>query len=229
MKLPEVSANFALSIDGKIAARGKGPTSFTSARDRRRMLELRAESDAVLVGRGTLEADDMPLRLPSAKLRARRARAGKSAEPLRVVVSNSGRLRKNLRIFRGGAPIVVFSTISMPAATRRWLEKVADLRLEPRAKRVDLRRMLKILARDYGVCSVLCEGGADLFRSLVQAGLVRKLHITFAPVIIGGAEAPTLLGPARSSLLRCSIPLRLRAFRPIGAEAFATYRFGAAS
>ncbi|MFM8788795.1 MAG: RibD family protein, partial [Chthoniobacterales bacterium] len=91
MKLPEVSANFALSIDGKIAARGKGPTSFTSSRDRRRMLELRAESDAVLVGRGTLEADDMPLRLPSAKLRARRTRAGKSAEPLRVVVSNSGR------------------------------------------------------------------------------------------------------------------------------------------
>jgi len=229
MKLPEVSANFALSIDGKIAARGKGPTSFTSARDRRRMLELRAESDAVLVGRGTLEADDMPLRLPSAKLRARRARAGKSAEPLRVVVSNSGRLRKNLRIFRGGAPIVVFSTISMPAATRRWLEKVADLRLETRAKRVDLRRMLKILARDYSVHSVLCEGGAELFRSLVQAGLISQLHITLAPVIIGGADAPTLLGPARSSLLRRSIPLRLQSFRPIGVEVFATYRFGAAS
>ncbi|MFM8888130.1 MAG: RibD family protein, partial [Chthoniobacterales bacterium] len=191
MKLPEVSANFALSIDGKIAARGKGPTSFTSSRDRRRMLELRAESDAVLVGRGTLEADDMPLRLPSAKLRARRERAGQSAEPLRVVVSNSGRLRKNLRIFRGGAPIIVFSTKSMPAATRLWLENVADVRLEPRAKRVDLRRAMAILARDYGVRSVLCEGGAELFRALAESRLVDKLHITFAPVIIGGANAPT--------------------------------------
>ncbi|MFM8684175.1 MAG: RibD family protein [Chthoniobacterales bacterium] len=229
MKLPEVSANFALSIDGNIAARGKGLTSFTSARDRRRMLELRAESDAILVGRGTLEADDMPLRLPSAKLRARRTRAGKSAEPLRVVVSNSGRLRKNLRIFRGGAPIIVFSTKSMPAATRLWLEKVADVRLEPRAKRVDLRRAMAVLARDYGVRSVLCEGGAEVFRALAESRLVAKLHITFAPVIIGGADAPTLLGPARTSLLRRSIPLRLQSFRPIGAEAFATYRFGAAS
>jgi len=229
MKLPEVSANFALSIDGKIAARGKGLTSFTSARDRRRMLELRAESDAILVGRGTLEADDMPLRLPSAKLRARRERAGQSVEPLRVVVSNSGRLRKNLRIFRGGAPIIVFSTKAMPAATRLWLEKVADVRLEPRAKRVALRRAMAVLARDYGVRSVLCEGGAEVFRSLVQAGLIDQLHITFAPVIIGGADAPTLLGPARTSLLRRSIPLRLQSFRPIGGEAFATYRFGAAS
>lgn len=228
MKLPEVSANFALSIDGKIAARGMGPTSFTSSRDRRRMLELRAESDAILVGRGTLEADDMPLRLPSAKLRAQRTRAGKSAEPLRVVVSNSGLLRKNSRIFRGGAPIVVFSTKAMPAATRLWLEKVADIRVEPRAKRVDLRRMLEILVSDYGVRSVLCEGGADLFRSLAQAGLVGKLNITFAPVIIGGADAPTLLGPARNSLLRRSIPLRLQSFRPIDGEAFATYRLGAA-
>ncbi|MFM8657857.1 MAG: dihydrofolate reductase family protein, partial [Chthoniobacterales bacterium] len=57
MKMPEVTAHFALSRDGKIAARGKGPTVFTSSRDRRRMLELRAESDAILVGRGTLEAD----------------------------------------------------------------------------------------------------------------------------------------------------------------------------
>ncbi|MFM8656870.1 MAG: RibD family protein [Chthoniobacterales bacterium] len=212
-----------------LAARGKAPTSFTPSPDRRRMLELRAESDAVLVGRGTLEADDMPLRLPSAKLRARRERAGQSAEPLRVVVSNSGRLRKNLRIFRGGAPIIVFSTNSMPAATRLWLEKVADVRLEPRAKRVDLRRAMAILARDYGVRSVLCEGGAEVFRALAESRLVDKLHITFAPVIIGGAAAPTLLGPARTSLLRRSIPLRLQSFYPIGGEVFATYRFGAAA
>jgi len=227
MRLPEVSANFALSVDGKIAARGNGATRFTSDRGRWRMLELRAEADAIMVGRGTLDADDMPLRLPSAKLRAQRLRAGKPAEPLRVVVSNSGRLLRSLRIFRGGAPIVVFSTKAMPAATRQWLETVADVRIEPRAKRVDLRRALEILARDYGVRSVLCEGGAKLFRSLVEARLVRKLHVTFAPVIIGGAEAPTLLGPARTSLLRRSIPLRLEASRPVGGEAFATYRFGA--
>ncbi|MFM8229937.1 MAG: hypothetical protein ACKOAL_01815, partial [Chthoniobacterales bacterium] len=65
--------------------------------------------------------------------------------------------------------------------------------------------------------------------ALAESRFVGKLHITFAPVIVGGADAPTLLGPARTSLLRRSIPLRLQSFRPIGGEAFATYRFGAAS
>ena len=223
MRVPEVSANFALSLDGKIATRTKGATRFTSDLDRRHMLELRAQADAILVGRGTLEADDMPLRLPSRRLRAARLREGKSAEPLRVIFSNSGRLRKNLRLFREGAPIVVFTTRSIPDSVRRWLDDAADVRIEPRANRVDPRRALVVLARDYGVRSVLCEGGGELFRSLVEDGLVSKLHITFAPLVIGGAEAPTLLGPARTSLLRRSIPLRLESFRSEGDEGFATY------
>ena len=223
MRVPEVSANFALSLDGKIAARTKGATRFTSDLDRRHMLGLRAQADAILVGRGTLEADDMPLRLPSRRLRAARLREGKSAEPLRVIFSNSGRLRKNLRLFRGGAPIVVFTTRSIPDSVRRWLDDAADVRIEPRANRVDPRRALVVLARDYGVRSVLCEGGGELFRSLVEDALVSKLHITFAPLVIGGAEAPTLLGPARTSLLCRSIPLRLESFRSEGDEGFATY------
>jgi len=228
MKLPVVSANFAISIDGKIASRTKGPTSFTSSRDRRRMLELRAETDAILVGRGTLEADDMPMRLPSRALQQQRLRAGKPAEPLRVIFTNSGRLHKNLRVFWAGAPIVVFTTKAIPAITHRWLEKVADLRVDPRAKQVDPRRALEVLSRDYNVRTVLCEGGAEIFRSLVVGELVRRLHITFAPVVIGGADAPTLLGPARTSLLRHSISLRLESFRQEGTEGFATYRFPAA-
>jgi riboflavin-specific deaminase-like protein len=228
MKLPSVAANFALSVDGKVAARSKGPTSFTAAADRRRMLELRAEADAILIGRGTLEADDIPMRLPSVRLRAKRVREGKTAEPLRVIFSNSGRFRKNLRVFHaGGPPVVVFSTKLMPAATKRWLENVARVHVEPRGQAVDPKRALQILARDYGVRSALCEGGAELFRALVKAGLVQTLHVTFAPVIIGGAEAPTLLGPARSSILRRSIPLRLGSFRLEGPEAFASYSLSA--
>ena len=230
MRVPAVAANFALSLDGKIATRAKGPTSFTSAADRRRMLVLCAEADAILLGRGTLEADDIPMRLPSARLRARRTRAGKAAEPLRVIFTNSGRIRKNLRVFRGGgAPVVVFTTKSVPASTKSWLQKVARLHIEPRAKTVDLRSALRILARDYGVRSALCEGGAELFRSLVQAGLVQTLHVTFAPVIIGGADAPTLLGPAHSSLLKRSVVLRLEKFSRRASETFATYRVASGS
>ena len=225
MSLPSVSANFAISVDGKIAARGKGAASFTSARDRRRMLELRAEADAIMIGRGTLEADDTPLRLPSRGLQARRVRAGKAAEPLRVIVTDSGRLRKNLRIFRGGPPIVVFTTRAIPDTVRRWLDRVADVRIEERTKRVDLRRALAVLAKDYGVRRVMCEGGAELFRSLVDAGLVQDLHVTIAPLVIGGVDAPTLIGPTPVSLLRRAIALRPGKFTRKGNEVFAVYRF----
>ncbi|MEY3480268.1 MAG: 2,5-diamino-6-ribosylamino-4(3H)-pyrimidinone 5-phosphate reductase [Verrucomicrobiota bacterium] len=227
MRLPSVSANFAISVDGKIATRGMGPTSFTSVLDRRRMLELRAEADAIMIGRGTLEADDMPLRLPSRGLRVRRVRAGKAAEPLRVIFTDSGRLRKNLRIFRGGPPIVVFTTRAIPETVRRWLDKVADVRVEQRAKHVDPRRALAVLAKDYGVRRVMCEGGAELFRSLVDAGLVQDLHVTIAPLVIGGSDAPTLIGPAPAALLRRAITLRPGKFQQAGNEVLATYRFPA--
>lgn len=200
MKLPLVSANLAISLDGKVAGRS-GET----------LLELRVESDAILIGCDALKGDGVP----SEKLRE---------EPLRVIFTEGGRLRRGLRIFQGGAPIVVFTTKAMATATRRWLEKIAVIHVEPRAKKVNLRRSLQILVRDHGVRSALCEGGGELLRALLKQGLVDTLHITFVPVVMGGANAPTLLGPTHSSLLPRSIPLRLQNFRQRGDKAFATYR-----
>ena len=199
MKLPSVSASFAISLDGKIAPRS--PRAVAAA------LELRTKSDAILAGCDSMEAGDV---LPP--------------EKLRVIFTNSGCLRRSSPVFQGGAPVVVFTTKVMPAATRRWLEKCAVLHVEPRASKVNLRRALQMLSRDYDVRSALCEGGPELFRELLKQQLVSTLHIAIMPVVIGGADTPTLLGPAHSSLLPRSIPLRLQKFRQEGDEAFAVYR-----
>lgn len=159
---------------------------------------------------------------PGAGLLARR---GKGSEPLRVLFSNSGRVPASLR----STPAVIFTTRAMTDALRRKLEKTADVRVEPRAKTIHLRRALEILARDYGVRSAVCEGDAELFRSLAMQNLVRILRVTFAPLVIGGAETPTLLGPAVSALLPRSIPLRLESFRRDGEGALASYRIGGAN
>lgn len=198
MKLPTVSAIRTISLDGKIVVRSRRGAALAH--------ELRVESDAILLGRGALEADDMP------------------AEPLRVIFIDSGRLRRSLRILQDGAPVVVFTTKAMPAATRRRLEKFAVIHVEPRAKKVSLRRSLQILARDHGVRSALCMGGGELLRAFLRQGLVDALHITILPVVMGGKNAPTLLGPAHSSLLSHSIPLRLESVRQRDAEVLATYR-----
>jgi riboflavin-specific deaminase-like protein len=230
MKFPAVAARVVLSVDGKIVTRTKGAAWGSAAPDREGLVKLRGGVDAILVGDGTLDAEDSPLRLSSARWRGERVRAGKSEEPLRVIISDSGRIRKSLRVFRkGGGPVVVFTTGLIPASTKRWLEKVARLHVGARAKTVDLRQALLVLARDYGVRSVLCEGGADVFRAMVEGGLLQTLHVSFAPLILGGANAPTLLGPAGSALLKRSIPLRLEGFSPRGGGAHAVYRMAAGS
>ncbi len=220
--LPELEANFALTWDGKITTHRRAPTGFTSPRDKRRLLEIRARADALVVGRTTLITDNMGMGLAAPDLREERWRQGLPAEPLRVIVSGRGRLSRNLKVFRtSGAPLVVFTTEAMPVSTRRWLETIADLRVA--RGEIRPRKILEVLGKDYGARRVLCEGGASLLRSFVQAGLLSRLHVTLAPLVFGGAEAPTLLGPARDGVLPSSVKLRLAKLQRAGDEMLATY------
>lgn len=224
MKRPLVEANFAITLDGKVSTRASVPSGFTSARDKRRLLEIRARGDALLIGRRTLMTDNMSMTLPSPELREQRIRAGMTAEPLRVIVTARGNLSKDATVFRSpGAPIVVFTTRAMPASTRRWVDRVADLRVEARAGQVNLRRALDVLSNEYGVRTVVCEGGPTLLRGLVLDGLLDRLHVTIAPMLFGGAEAPTLLGPARRTLLPRSVLLDAESVETAGGECYAVY------
>jgi len=230
MNRPVVEANFAMTVDGKISTRDYVPTGFTSARDKRRLLEIRSRGDALLVGRRTLETDNMAMALPARDLREARMREGRTAEPLRVIFSNEGNLRPDLKVFRTpGAPIVIFTTRAMPAARRRLLERLADVRVESRARRVNLVKALSVLAEEYGVRDAVCEGGPTLVRAMLEKRLVDRLHVTFAPAVFGGRDAPTLLGPAGRACLSASIPLELETLEVVDGEAFASYRVGRAA
>jgi riboflavin-specific deaminase-like protein len=228
MKRPVVEANFAMTVDGKISTRAYAPTGFTSPRDKRRLLEIRARGDALLVGRRTLETDNMSMGLPARDLQEQRLREGRPAEPLRVIFTNRGHLRRDSKVFRSrGAPIVVFTTAAMPRATRAWLERVADVRLMGRAGRaVDLRKAMGALREDYNVRTAVCEGGPSLLRALLARHLLDRIFVTFAPLIFGGAAAPTLLGPAADSPLGRSVRLRLENFAAADGEGYATYGVG---
>jgi riboflavin biosynthesis pyrimidine reductase len=79
------------------------------------------------------------------------------------------------------------------------------------------------LQRDYGVRSVACEGGAALFRSMLELDLIDQLNLTIAPYLFGGAAAPTLTGLSKS-FLPASIRCSLTDMRTVGEECFLTYR-----
>jgi riboflavin-specific deaminase-like protein len=211
---PFVTANFAITADGRISTRNFTPADFSSRRDKRRLVKIRATCDAVLVGARTLAADTMTLGIPG--IRAKKP-------PLRVIVSNSGRIAPTLRIFeKPGAPIVIFTTGKMPAKTRDALAPVADIFIHP-APTVDLAIALAILRADYGVERLVCEGGGTLLRSFAAADLLDELHVTLCPFVFGGRGAPTLTG-VPGKFLPKSTQFRLVKMKRAGEECFACWR-----
>ena len=207
---PFVTANFAITADGRISTRNFTPSDFSSRRDKRRLVKIRAACDAVLVGARTLASDTMTLGIPGIR--------GKNP-PLRVIVSNSGRIAPTLRVFKtAGAPIVIFTTRKMPAKIRAALAAVADIFIHPTPV-VDLALALTILRADYGVKRLVCEGGGTLLRSFAAADLLDELHLTLCPLVFGGATAPTLTG-VPGKFLPKSTRLHLVEMKRVGDECF---------
>src|SRR5215213_10978262 len=94
---PFVAATFAKTADGKITTREYSPVDFTSREDKMHLLRQRALADAVLVGHSTLRKDNVRLGLPKGELRDERIARGQTPSPLRVIVSNEGRIDPSLK------------------------------------------------------------------------------------------------------------------------------------
>jgi 5-amino-6-(5-phosphoribosylamino)uracil reductase len=211
-----------MTVDGKITTREFSPVDFTSREDKLHLFRQRALADAVLVGHSTLKRDNVRLALP-AELRDERLKRGETAAPLRVIVSNEGKIDHHLKIFQSDvSPILIFSTSRMPKRVRAVLADKAILHLSKK-KTVDLVEMLRTLRRNYKVKRVACEGGPTLFRSLLERDLIDQLNLTVAPFLFGGAKAPTLTG-LNKEFLPASVRFRLTDMRVIGSECFLTYR-----
>jgi len=215
-------ATFAMTADGKVTTKNFGPVDFTSREDKLHLFRQRALADAVLLGHTSLERDNVRLGVP-AELQKSRTTRGQSRSPLRVIVSNKGKIDDRLNIFQSDiSPIVIFSTEQMPRKNQEALRKKATLHLTD-ARRVDLAAMLKTLRNQYKVRTLACEGGPTLFRSLLEQGFVDQLNLTIAPYLFGGAMAPTLTGLTKE-FLPTSVHCSLIEIRTVGDECFLTYR-----
>jgi riboflavin-specific deaminase-like protein len=222
IRRPFVSATFAMTVDGKITTRNFTPVDFTSREDKRHLFRQRALADAVMIGYRTLKRDNVRLGV-SEDLRQERIRRGQSPAPLRVIISNEGRIDSQLKIFQWElSPILIFSTQRMPKEVRSALEAKAALHFS-KAHNVDLPEVVRILRRDYKVARIACEGGPTLFRSMLRAGLIDELSLTIAPRLFGGAEAPTLTGFSKE-FLPASVKCVMKNMRVAGDECFLTYR-----
>jgi len=192
--LPEVTAKFAVSLDGKIATHTGHARWITGAEARREGHRLRDTHDAIMVGIGTLLADDPLL---TTRLPPEDCGAGGPHHPLRVVVDSQARTPPGAAMLQPHMPgrTLIATTSSAPP------ERIAALRavgadvvtLPDHGGRVDLHALLRCLAA-RGVNSVLVEGGGTLLGALFDAGLIDRAVAFIAPVMVGGRDAPGPLG-----------------------------------
>lgn len=181
-----------MSADGKISTWQRRQVRISGSIDFERVDQLRASSDAVMVGIGTLLADDPSLTVKSAQRREQRKAEGLDENPIRVVIDSQARTPIDADIFKKGEGqrIIVVSS-SAP------YNKVEALRKKSRViitgeKKVDLPRAMEELYR-LGIKNLMVEGGATLNWAMLSGGLVDEIYTFVGNIIIGGQMAPTLV------------------------------------
>ncbi|RCV63791.1 2,5-diamino-6-(ribosylamino)-4(3H)-pyrimidinone 5'-phosphate reductase [Methanophagales archaeon] len=192
MERPFVFINAAMSADGKISTVERVPTRISGREDRDRVDALKAGSDAIMVGIGTVMADNPSLTVKSRKRREDRKQAERGENPIRIVVDSNARTPIDAEILNKGSGkrIIAVSKRAIIADVDRLGEK-AEINVCGREE-VDLKKLLDLLWQ-RGVKRLMVEGGATLNWSLVSQGLVDEIYIYIGNIIIGGEHAPTLV------------------------------------
>ncbi|MGH4012836.1 MAG: dihydrofolate reductase family protein [Pseudonocardiaceae bacterium] len=190
---PYVVLNMVATADGA-ATVAQRTAPISNAADRQLFHELRAQVDAVLVGAGTVRTECYGRLVRDPQRRERRVARGLASDPLAVIVSNSLRLPADLPLLADPHSRVVVITAN-DAELPGCAAEVSYLRSSP-GHELDLAAMLARLRTEYGVRSVLCEGGPILNASLLPAGVIDELFLTIAPTLAGSAGARTIVDRA---------------------------------
>jgi 5-amino-6-(5-phosphoribosylamino)uracil reductase len=194
---PYVLLSAAMSLDGYIDDASPERLVLSDEADLDRVDELRAGSDAVMVGARTIRRDDPRLLVRSAGRRQRRTLDGRTASPRKVTVTSTGDLDPDARFFTATSetgtdePPLVYVASTAPAGSREPLAAVAEVVPVP-AMKADLSWVLTDLA-GRGVRRLMVEGGASLLGQFLAAGLADELLLAVAPLVVADPAAPRLI------------------------------------
>ncbi|MCY9517239.1 bifunctional diaminohydroxyphosphoribosylaminopyrimidine deaminase/5-amino-6-(5-phosphoribosylamino)uracil reductase RibD [Paenibacillus apiarius] len=181
-RLPYVTLKTASTLDGKIATFTGDSKWISNAEARERVHAMRHRHQAIMVGSGTLLADN-----PSLTTRL----AVPGLHPMRLIVDSRLRIPLDAKVVTDGlAPTIIFTTSHADEAKRIALQKLGiEVVAAGGGEQVDLRHMMTWCGqREIG--SVLLEGGGRLNGAMLEAGLIDKVVLFYAPIIAGGSLAP---------------------------------------
>ncbi|MFJ8466247.1 dihydrofolate reductase family protein [Streptomyces swartbergensis] len=201
MPHPYVLLSAAVSLDGYLDDTGPERLLLSSPADFDRVDEVRASVDAILIGAGTVRADNPRLLVNSPERRAARTAAGLPEYPLKVTVSGSGDLDPAAQFWHTGGRKVLYTT-DKGAERARALGLATDAAdaadatdVVPLGADLDWRGLLTHLHDVRGVRRLMVEGGGLIHTQLLTQGLADELQLVLAPLFVGAPGAPRLFGP----------------------------------
>ncbi|MFF3015490.1 RibD family protein [Streptomyces sp. NPDC057939] len=190
---PYVLLSAATSVDGYLDDTSPERLLLSNAEDFDRVDQVRAESDAILIGATTMRRDNPRLLVNSEERRAKRLAEGRSEYPLKVAVTASGDLDADLKFWHFGGQKLVFTVDSAVDKVKATLADLADV--VSVGPELDWGLVLDELGR-RGVGRLMVEGGGTIHTQLMAQDLADEVHLAVAPLLVGQADAPKFLGAA---------------------------------
>lgn len=214
---PYVTLKAGMTLDGQIATQSGESRWITSPESRREVHRLRAETDAILVGVGTVLRDNPALTARTGPGFKRLA----TKQPLRVVLDSRLRIHRAAKILsqQGQAPTVVITTQASSLSKRAILKQQGvEVLIAPATQgRVKLLSVLKQLGR-RGVTNLIIEGGSELNAAFLRAKLINEVRLYLAPTLVGGAGSIGVFGGKGARRLAQAYHLHNMRTRRVGAD-----------
>jgi len=218
---PYTLLSCAVSIDGYLDDGSPDRLILSGPDDLDEVDALRAAADAILVGAGTVRADNPRLLVRDPARIAAREAAGKPPQPLRVTVTGTGDLDPAARFFTGpGTPLVYVASPAAATAAETFKGQAAVI---DAGADLSLSAVLQDLHLERAVATVLIEGGARILRDALAGGVADELRLAIAPFFVGDPAAPRFALPARYPQTSAN-PMILVSLRQVGTAAVHHYR-----
>ena len=211
---PKVTLSAAITLDGKIGQKNK-QIVLSSKADKIRVHKLRSKSDAILVGKNTVEQDDPLLTV----------RYAKGKNPIRIILDSHGTIKNTSKIIktckRVPTIIVTSEIISKPNLNR--LRKLPVDVIICGKNQVNLTKLLPVLSKK-GIKTVLLEGGGTLNRSFLKKNLIDEMIIALTPYVLGSKNTVSLFEGLSFPSLKIKFPLKLKNIQKNGNEIILNYK-----
>jgi 2,5-diamino-6-(ribosylamino)-4(3H)-pyrimidinone 5'-phosphate reductase len=212
---PKITLSAAITLDGKIGQKNKHIV-LSSKSDKIRVHKLRSKSDAILVGKNTVEQDDPLLTV----------RYAKGKNPIRIILDSHGTIKNDSKIIKTckRIPTIIVTSEIISKSNLNRLRKLPIDVIVCGKNQVNITKLLSILSKK-GIKTILLEGGGTINRSFLKKNLIDEMVIALTPYVLGSENTVSLFEGILFLSSKIKSPLKLKKVQKNGNEIILNYKF----